>query len=238
MKKFALLLLIVFLLSACSMTADEILGRQPTLPVPPATNTPTAAPTSTPTVPSPTFTSTPTLVGLKTKTPTEISTSTLLVLTQPGVTLLPTVTAVTLVPQVAMPGFVSVSVSDEVFYKGTKCPPSSAKFTTQVANAAGVSFVVLFVRFKSKLTGVTSEWTSLDMQRGAIPGFFVHDLLPLEMKAVDGFENAWVQYQLVATDSNSNQLGRTDIFDERLSLLNCVVTPTPSPTETSTPFVP
>jgi hypothetical protein len=137
-----------------------------------------------------------------------------------------------------MKGFVSVSVSDAVFYKGKECLPVSVKFTAQVADAANVAFVVLFVRFKSKQTATTSEWTSIEMQRGPIPGFFIHDLIPLEMKAVDGFENAWVQYQLVATDSNSNQLGRTDIFDERLSLLNCVVTPTPSSTATLTPFVP
>lgn len=239
MRRVALFFLTVLLLSACSMTVNEILGQQPTVPPPPpATSTPTAAPTSTPTVPSPTFTSTPTLVGLKTKTPTENSTPTPLALTEPSVILLPTNTPVALIPQVAMKGFVSVSASSEVFYKGKQCEPVSVKFTAQVADAAGVSFVVLFVRFKSKLTGTTSEWTSIGMDRGAVPGFFSHDLIPLEMKAVDGFENAWVQYQLVATDSNSNQLGRTDIFDERLSLLNCVVTPTPSPTETSTPFVP
>lgn len=239
MKKNSLLLIFALLLSACSMTLDDILGRKPDVPpVPPASNTPTVAPTFTPTVPSPTFTSTPTLVGLKTKTPTENSTPTLLMLTQPGETLLPTVTAVTLLPQVGMKGFVSVSVSDAVFYKGKECLPVSVKFTAQVADAANVAFVVLFVRFKSKQTATTSEWTSIEMQRGPIPGFFIHDLVPLEMKAVDGFENAWVQYQLVATDANSNQLGRTDIFDERLSLLNCVVTSTPSSTATLTPFVP
>lgn len=238
MKKISLLLAIVLLLSACSMTVDEILGRQPAAPVSPPTNTSTAIPTFTPTVPSATFTSTPTMVGVKTKTPTENSTPTPLALTQPGVTLLPSVTAVTLLPQVSMSGFVSVSVSDEVFYKNKKCTPSSVKFTAQVADAAGTSFVVLFVRFKSRLTSSTSEWTSIDMQRGAIPGFYVHELFPLEMKALDGFENAWVQYQLVATDANSNQKGRTGIFDERLSLMNCDVTQTPPPSETPTQLVP
>jgi hypothetical protein len=239
MKRKFTLLFFVFALSACSMNMDQLLGRQPTLiPAPTSRNTSTAAPTFTPTVPSPTFTVTPTMVGLKAKTATLDSSPTPLMFTQPGVTLLPTNTPLVLVPQVNMVGFVSVSVSSEVFYKGKECLPGSVMFTAQVADAAGVGFVVLFVRFKSKLTGTTSEWTSIEMQRGNVPGFFTHELAPLEMKAVDGFENAWVQYQLVATDGNAKQIGRTDIFDERLALLNCVVTPTPSPSITPTVLVP
>ena len=69
-------------------------------------------------------------------------------------------------------------------------------------------------------------------------GTFSHDLVPLEMKADDLFENAWVQYQLVATDVKSNQVGRTDVFSERLTLLECVPTPTPTASITSTVLVP
>jgi hypothetical protein len=239
MKKFFLLLSVVLLLSACSMTLNEILGRQPTpMPLPSATNTPTTLPTFTATVPSPTFTASPTMVGQKTGTATPISTPTALVLTPQQVTALPTDTPVELVPQVDMTGFVTVSVSDEVFYKGKQCQPASAKFTAKVTDAGATSFVVLFVRFKSRQTGTTSEWTSIAMQQMNIPGMYEHELVPLEMKAVDGFENAWVQYQLVATDANSKQVGRTDIFDERLSLLNCVVTPTVSPSVTPTVLTP
>ena len=75
---------------------------------------------------------------------------------------------------------------------------------------------MLFVRFKSKLTGTTSKWTSIPMEKQTMgAGTFTHDLVPLEMKAVDSFENAWVQYQIVSTDINSKQVGKTDIFSER-----------------------
>lgn len=239
MKKIPLLLIFIFLVSACSMSVDQLVGSQPTpLSASIFTNTPTIAPSATSTVPSPTFTTTPTMVGIKTKTLVPEVSPTYLILTPLDVTPLPSSTPLVLVPQVKMTGFVSVSVSAEEFYKGKECLPPSVTFTAHVSDAGGTAFVVLFVRFKSKQTGVTSEWTSIGMQTGGIPGIYKHELVPLEMKAVKYFENAWVQYQFVATDSNSNQVGRTDIFDERLTLLECVITPTPSPSVTPTKLVP
>lgn len=239
MKKAFPLFVLVFLFSACAVVGNPL--SPPTFtPAPTLTNTPTPAPTLTPTVPSPTFTSTPTPLRFATNTPAPIAdtpTPLVLTLTMPGVTLLPTDTPVALLPQVPIPGFVSVSASGEVFYKGSKCQPSSVTFTAQASDAANTAFVVLFVRFKSKQSGVTSEWTSITMQTNGI-GTFTHELLPSEMKAVDGFENAWVQYQFVATDSNSKQIGRTGIFDERLSLLNCAPTPTAASSATPTALKP
>lgn len=233
MKKNFFLLIFVFLLSACSMTVDQLLGRPPApTPTPPFTNTPTAAPTFTPTVPSPTFTATPTMVGLKTKTAIPDFSPTPLVFTLPAVTLLPTNTPLVFVPKVDMTGFVSITTSSEVFYKGKECQPTSVKFTAQVTNPTSVSFVLLFVRFKSKLTGVTSEWTDSIAMQSIGAGTYLHDLVPLEMKAVDSFENAWVQYQLVSTDSHGKKVAKTDIFDERLALLDCVANPTVSMTPT------
>jgi hypothetical protein len=237
MKKIPLLLMVVFVLSACSMTLDQLLGRQPTPPPTlTATNTSTPAPTFTPTVPSPTFTGTPTMVGQVVKTPTPLASPTLLILAQPTVMLLPSSTPLAMLTPVKTPGFVSISVSDDEFYKGKDCAPVSTKFVAQVSDAMNTRFVVLFVRFKSKQTGVTSEWTSIAMDNTGV-GTFTHDLVPLEMIAVDLFENAWVQYQLVATDANSDQVGRTDIFDERLTLLECVP-PTPFPSITPSVSVP
>ena len=96
-----------------------------------------------------------------------------------------------------------------------------------MTDAANTAFVVLFARFKSKQTGTTSEWTSIGMQPSGIPGIYVHDLVSTEMKAVKLFENAWVQYQLVATDADSEQVGRTDIFDERLTFAGMCSHPHP-----------
>jgi hypothetical protein len=176
-------------------------------------------------------------VGLKTKTSTPDSVLTELPLTPPDDGLLFSATPISLVTQVPIPGFTSISVSEEQFYKGKVCLPASVKFTAQVSDPATAAFVTLFVRFKSKQTGVKSEWTSILMQNiGA--GTFTHDLVASEMKAVDSFKNPWVQYQIVSTDSNAKQIGKTEVFSERLTLWECVLTPTPTASITPTVLVP
>jgi hypothetical protein len=235
MKKISILLILAILLSSCSMTVNEFLGITPTPTIPPPptqTNVPAAIPTFTPTIPTPTFTITPTLIGVTTKTSTPEFTPTEIVPLPLPVTALPTLTPISLLPQVAMPGFIKVLVSDAEFFKGKDCQPVSVKITVQVANPKQVAFVVLFVRFKSKVTGATSRWTSIPMQSIGV-GTYAHDLTPLEMKSVDSFDNSWVQYQIVSTDTNIMQVGKTDIFGDRLTLSTCV--PTPVPTETLTP---
>jgi hypothetical protein len=237
MKKNSVFLICAILLSACSLNVDQFLGIPPTPIIAPTftvtiTNTPADMPTITPTVPTPTFTLTPTLIGQKTKTFTPEFTATELFVTLP-----PSATPFPLDTQVPIPGFANVTVSDEAFYKGKACLPVSVKITAQVADPGKVAFVVLFVRFKSKLTGTTSKWTSIPMEKQTkVAGTFTHDLVPSEMKAADYFENAWVQYQIVSTDINSKQVGKTDIFSKRLTLLEC--DPEAMPTTTITPTVP
>jgi hypothetical protein len=233
MKKVLVVLLMTALLSSCSMTAEELF-LIPTSTLPPTripSNTPTDMPTFTPTVPTLTYTPTPTLFGLKspTVTPQESSTPT-------AFTPFNLITPDTMTPSVVMEGFVAVFTSADEFYK-KGCEPGLVKFTAQVAKPIDVNFVVLFVRFKSKQTGNTSEWTSIGMQSmGA--GTFSHDLLPDEMKGVDSFKNAWVEYQLVATNIDARELGRTAIFSEKLTLLNCVPTPSPTIQPTATVLKP
>ena len=215
------------------MTAQELF-LIPTLTLSPTqapSGTPTDIPSPTPTISTSTYTTTPTLVGLKTATFT------------PEISETPTafvpfnkVTPDTMTPSVVMTGFVAVFTAATEFYK-KGCDPATVKVTAQSANPTGTSFVVLFVRFKSKLSGKTSEWTSIGMQSiGA--GTYIHDLVADEMKGVDAFKNSWVEYQLVATNNNAQEVGRTAIFSEKLTLLECVSTATPTIEATATVLKP
>src|SRR5689334_4932251 len=171
MKKLTIFLLITMLLSSCSMTAEELF-LIPTATVSPTrvpTNTPTDIPSSTPTVPTATYSPTPTLQGVKSETPTPEAS-----FTPTAFTPFNMITPDTLTPSVVMEGFVAIYSPVEEFYK-KRCEPGLVKITAQVARPTEVNFVVLFVRFKSKQTGTTSEWTSLGMQSmGA--GTFQHEL--------------------------------------------------------------
>lgn len=224
MKKTLIFPLIAILLSSCSLTAEQIflIPVDTSTPAPAPTKTYTPVPTFTPITPTMTYTMTPTLAGQKTAGPTSESAPTQAVTITP----LSMITPNTATPTVQMDGFVSVLVSQKEFYKGTKCQPASVKFTAQAADPYQVAYVALFVRFKSKNSGSVSDWTNLNMQAvGA--GTFVHELFSDEMKGDALFRNPWVEYQLVAVTANAREIGRTEIFKENLSMLECSPTPTP-----------
>ena len=225
MKKIYICLVCAVLSFSCSVLTPL---ATPT-PVPTSTNIPTDVPSSTPTIPTSTFTNTPTLVGIKTETPTPEFT-----FTPDAVASLFLFTPNTPTPSPQMTGFLAVNVSEKEFYKGNQCQPTSVKFTAQVSDIINTAYVDLFVRFKSKQSDAASEWTRISMDTiGA--GTFLHDLTAEEMKGGVSFQNPWVQYQFVATKANAREIGRTDIFSERLSLLECK--PTPTPTLSPTPTV-
>lgn len=229
MKKIYFALLLFFVLTACAFSVEQI----PLLPTATPTVTLTVVPTSTltsspaPTKPSPTFTLTPTMIGYKTRTPTPEDTFT------PTVTLTLTdiyskVTPFTPTPNVEIKGFDFVKTSSDVFYKGGDCQPSSVVFTAQTANKAKASYVQLFVRLESKTSGAQSSWTSIPMQNDGL-NMFSYTLVPEEIKAVDAYENPWVQYQMVAVNASQKEVGRTGVFTKYLTLLRCVPTETPTP---------
>lgn len=236
MKRIRPLMILVLLLNACSFSLDALQPAKPTrVPPTPAralSSTPTF--TITPTLPTPTFTLTPTLIGYKTPTFTPENTAT------PTITLTLTdlysnVTPFTPTPNVALGGFAGVNTSSIAFYKGKGCDPTSVKFTAQTNAKMKAAYVVLFVRLASKSSGAKSEWTSITIPNDG-SNIFTHTLLPDEIKAVDNFENPWVQYQFVATSNSGAEVGRTGVFEEFLSLLRCV--PTETPTATQTPLKP
>jgi hypothetical protein len=137
-----------------------------------------------------------------------------------------------------MKGFILVSISEKEFYKGNnQCQPTSIKFTAQVTDPIKATIVDLFVRLGNKRTGATGAWTRITMQSiGA--GTFTHDLISDELKSLYFFHDAWVQYQFVASTISSREVGRTAIYKEALTLLDCVPTPTPSLSPTPTVLKP
>jgi hypothetical protein len=224
MKKISLTLILAVLISACSLEQIFLIPVPTGTPAPTSTITYTPIPTATPVTPTLTFTMTPTLSGVNPPTATPQDTVTPVI----SVTPLALITPLTATPTVQMEGFLSVLVSPTEFYKGTNCVPSSVRFTAQVVDAADVKYVLLFVRFKSLRAERASKWTSISMQTiGA--GTYVHDLYSDEMLEDAYFQTSWVEYQLVATTTSGKEVGRTDIFKEKITMLACVPTPTLTP---------
>jgi hypothetical protein len=55
---------------------------------------------------------------------------------------------------------------------------------------------------------------------------------------MDAYRNAWVEYQLVGTNLDAQEMGRTAIFSEKLTLLDCTPTSTPTIRPTATVLKP
>ncbi len=212
-RKFALVILLTVLLSACGLGPLTSLAPAETpTTVPTEASTFTPQPTKTPVLPTSTFTLTPTLVGYKTATPSPMVTD-----TPAALLFVPN----TLPPQVQMDGFASVNISLTEIYKANRgCEPSVVRFNAQVANAAKAKYVLLFVRFKSFQTDRESKWTQIKMTPVG-GGAYIHDLSTDQMLEDEYFESSWLEYQIVSTLENGKKLGGTDIFVERLKMLGC-----------------
>ncbi len=215
MKKILPLSLLLLFSISCSIGSLIPAAATPTLePTQPDTATP--LPTSTPVLPTSTFTLTPTLVGYKTHTPTSLPTETLA--PSPTPLVLPTNT---FMPPVKMEGFVSVNTSLTEIYKDKGCFPSVVRITAQVSSTVNVEHVLLFVRFKSLKAERAAKWTTIEMQPiGA--GTYIHDLATSQMLEDAYFETSWIEYQVVSATKSGGEIGRTDIFKERLKMLECV----------------
>lgn len=222
MKKIIPFLLLAVFSFSCAL-GPLVPVATPT-PVPTQTETATPLPTATPVTPTLTFTLTPTLVGIKTATSTPENTAT----PEPTSTsFLPTLPPPATLP-VKMEGFVLVTISQSEIYKAKGCEPSIVRVTAQVDNVIGVGYVLLFVRFKSLKAARASKWTSIPMSSfGA--GTYIHDLSSSQMLEDAYFETSWIEYQIVSTTQAGKEIGRTDIFKERLKMLECA----PQPTATS-----
>ena len=165
------------------------------------------------TLPTPTFTDTPTLISFgptqtASNTPTE--TSPIPVLVTPG----------TSTPPPGDTGFASVLLSATHIYWGV-CDPNQVTFTAQVVDTEQVFSVVLFVRLKDQKSDDTTDWNTGIAMNGKGNGTFTYTL---KAKSIDGYNsylNAWVYYQLVATDAGNNVLGRTAVYTQSLALSPC-----------------
>ncbi len=231
MKRFILIsLLLSTLLSSCSFTLEEIFllpTKTPTL-TPSPYMSPTLTPSQTATLPTPTYTLTPTLIGVKSPTPTILPTDT------PTIDIF--VTPDTKTPTMEIKGFLSINAPSGNLSLSQACGPVSAKFTVQASDPIRTEYVTLFVRLRSKATDKVSDWTNIEMEKlGA--GTFTHELAAAEIQGTEFFKDPWLEYQIVATTISRREIGRTDIYKEKLTLLTCEPTQTPTATLSPTATV-
>ena len=225
MKKLVFVLIIFFLLAGCAGLPTSIPFLQ--TPVPPGSPQPTATPfslesTNTPdlfvlnTLPPTTtpFTETP-LAPVITNTPLPTFTPTI----RSTITLEP-IGANLFTPSPNL--FLSVQRSTDQLVWGSTCEGArSIRFTTQVMPARRLRFVTLWYRLQDKYSGRHTDWGGGAILSDNDQGTYFYNLELSQIARYRLFEDAWFQYQLVASTITEKVLGRSVVSRSEVSLTHC-----------------
>ena len=231
MKRLIFILGFIFLLSGCAGSPISIPFLQ--TPVPPSSPQPTVTPFSL----DPT--NTPDLFVLNTLPPTTtpisgtpgvVETPTIITNT-PLPTFTPTIrSTITLEPigaELFTPSpnlFLSVQRSTDQLVWGNTCEGArSIRFTAQVMPARRLRFVTLWYRLQDKYSGRHTNWGGGAILSDNDQGTYFYNLELSQIDRYRFFQDAWFQYQLVASTVTRKVLGRSVVSRSDVSLTYCKV---------------
>lgn len=221
--KKTVILLLVITLSGCSAIPLDLSFLASDTPVP--TDTPQPTVTS-----FPSQTATRDLFAVNTEAPSEVPPT-----LAPGVvpsrtptlspTPRPTITLETLDPILYTPSpnifqFIQKSTTQIVW--GSSCDGDrSIMFTATVTPVRRLRYVLLFIRLQDKYSGRGTEWGAGAIMKDNDQGKYFYKLELDQINDYDKFEDAWLQYQLVATTVGLNVLGRSVVDRTSVSVTHC-----------------
>ena len=222
MKKLNYVLILFSLLSGCSGLPVSI----PFLGTPVPSGTPLPQFTATPFALGPT--NTPDLFVLSTlDLTTTPSTGTPLDTPEPTPTFRPTITLEPIDPSLFTPSpnlFLAVQRSTSQLVWGSTCEgPRSIRFTANVAPARRLRYVTLWYRLQDKYSGRRTDWGGGAILSDNDQGTYFYNLELSQIQRYRFYEDAWFQYQLVASTATQRVLGRSVVSRTDVSLTHCKV---------------
>ena len=190
---------------------------------------PTPAPTDTI---QPTVTTVPTrnLFAINTQAPTEIPPTLAegVVPTRTPTltrTARPTITLETLDPSLYTPSpniFQFVQRSTNQIVWGYNCDGDrSIMITATVTPVRRLKYVLLFIRLQDKYSGRGTEWGAGAIMKDNDQGKYFYKLELDQITDHEQFEDAWLQYQLVASTVGLTVLGRSIVDRTSVSITHC-----------------
>ena len=224
MKRFVHIAVLISLLSGCSSLPISLPFLQsPTPTSPPA---PTATPFALPASNTPdlfvinTATASPTgLINAAANTDTPVPFFT--------PTIRSTITLEPIQPNLFTPSpniFLSVQKSTTQLVWGSTCDGArSIRFTAQVMPVRRLRFVTLWYRLQDKYSGRNTEWGGGAILSDNDQGTYFYDLDLSQITGYRFYEDAWFQYQLVASTVTRRVLGRSVVSRSEISLTHCKV---------------
>lgn len=229
MKRSLLISLMVFLLAGCSGLPDSISIPFLQTPVPPSLPQPTATPFSLPSLqPS----NTPDLFVINTAEPTTTGSPGTLLATDTALptftpTFRPTITLEPLDPTLFTPSpniFLNVQRNTSQLVWGYTCDGDrSIRFIAQVQPVRRMRYVTLWYRLQDKYSGRGTAWGGGAIMSDNDQGAYFYNLDISQIRNYRRYQDAWLQYQLVASTGTRKVLGRSVVSRTDVSLTNCNV---------------
>ena len=224
MKRFVHIAVLLSLLSGCSSLPVSIPFLQaPTPTSPPApTATPFALPAS----------NTPDLFVINTATASPTGVINAPVTTDTSVpfftpTIRSTITLQPIQPNLFTPSpnlFLSVQKSTTQLVWGSTCEGArSIRFTAQVMPVRRLRFVTLWYRLQDKYSGRNTPWGGGAILSDNDQGTYFYDLDLSQITGYRFYQDAWFQYQLVASTVTRRILGRSVVSQNEIPLTHCSV---------------
>jgi len=140
-------------------------------------------------------------------------------------TIRPTITLEPLDPSLFTPSpnlFLSVQRSTSQIVWGSTCDGTrSIRFTAQVLPARRLRFVTLWYRLQDKYSGRGTEWGAGAIMKDNDQGKYFYKLELDQISGYQDYEDAWLQYQLVASTVGLTVLGRSVVDRTSVSVTHC-----------------
>jgi hypothetical protein len=142
-------------------------------------------------------------------------------------TIRPTITLEPLQPILFTPSpnlFLSVQRSTSQLVWGSTCEGArSIRFTAQVTPARRLRYVTLWYRLQDKYSGRHTDWGGGAILSDNDQGLYFYELDLSQIQRYRFYEDAWFQYQLVASTATQRVLGRSVVSRSDVSLTHCKV---------------
>jgi len=118
--------------------------------------------------------------------------------------------------------FASIQRSTDQLVWGTSCDGArSIKFITQVIKKRGLRYVLLFIRLQDKYSARATNWGAGAIMNDNDRGTYFYTLHLDQILEHETFEDAWLQFQFVASTVGLTVLGRSVVSRNEVSITHC-----------------
>jgi hypothetical protein len=117
-------------------------------------------------------------------------------------------------------GFLSISISENKIFWGS-CKHNKTTIKAVVEDAREAFSVVIFTRVRSAKRDDSTPWTTGNVMSDRGDGTYVYVMRGSDVEGHNHYKEAWIVFQLVITNIEGKEVGRSRIYDHSIALSPC-----------------